>query len=324
MSNIDPNKSIHNLITETFDFADVLQAIRVYHYFEIQRKPGLEPYQKAPSHSIYPDDATMEFACKADIGASLLAALNLRPDASIVYDDKCDQFDLWEHTGYDFAELNNKLASLEKPVSRMQRKSVVAQHVLKIHDPYPRHLQRCFRVSLHDKRRCEFADAFPSFSKMINSVGLGWSGEFDGNWTIPERNGYGTICNFLCFDSKFNIQFRHNPRRMGLILPLNCWAGSRPLYVVDDPKEMLRALASRHRVICRQAGRQSLVDLANFLRPISGNIFLFEPADRSERAIEDANYLSETLSGHLGRKILVVRGNPVTSAKEVSKSTEAS
>lgn len=305
MSKIAPGLCTPAGYIDKSDFADMLNNIRSFHWCHTKCLLGRKSYLKVHFDAIIQNMATMEPACRADGGILLLAALNLKSDARIACADGCDRHMLWEYTGLDTMEMNSTKRILIGPDRPEELGWNLALHVLKINDTYPQDLQRCFRVSLHEKRRREFADAFPSLSKMINSVDLGWSGEFDGNWTIPERNGYGDVCNFLCFDSKFNIKFRPNSRGMGLILPRNWRTGGRPLYVVDDPKKMLRALASGYRVICRQAERRSLIDLAILLRSVPGQIVLLERNDRELDKVADAKYLSETLSRHLGRAIPV-------------------
>lgn len=321
MANSNSDKWIDACNIDKFSFTDMLEELRIMHREQIARDIERKPYLKAHLDATMPEIHSRNAALKEDMGTRLLRALITTSETPMLHAAACDPNELWSLTGLDLLSLSIGAKKLVDQDRLKELPRYRASLVLKI-DPRAEKCQREFRMALTDERRREFAETFLCPPKLIDSVGIGWSA-INSKWTIPERNGYGDVRSFFYIDNELNIAVSLR-FPSGLILPRDWRSRRGPLNIVDSPLLMLHLLRLGHRVICRQIWRRSLIDLAILLRSVPGDIFLLEMTDKKEALVEDAKYLSETLSFHLGRPIPVRPWNIGTSGQEVSQNSRPS
>lgn len=314
-------------LRDNLPFAKVLEKVHSLHRLKVKKDVKQKPYLKSHYDAVNSDLSSADDELKADAGIQLLAALNVTSDAPVFSATECDWSDLHTHTGLAWVRLlcegrtvanKDRLADQDQPE---KFPSYLAALVLKMGHSLEK-VQRHYRAALTDKRRREFAEKLSWSNDMIDSVEIGWS-DIESKWTLAERNGYGDVCNIVHIPDKHKLEPCFDAPD-GLTLPRGWRERRGTLYIFDNLDMTVGSYVHGVRAIGRQPYRESLVDLAILLRSVPDDIVLLERNDCEIDDLEEANYLSEKLSHHLGRKIPVVLANTITSGQEVSKRTEGS
>lgn len=280
---------------------------------KVKRKPYLKAHYDASNSRIEAMNSSQEM----DLGAQLLAALDMTSDVPDFPVTECSVAELSYYTGFDYSMMRR----MEDCFSGDTRCEIIpaarALFFLKL-VPEKRHLQKRFRAALTEERRLYLTEEKILPIDSLDALEVGWCDE-NCCATIPQRNGFGDICSFVQMRKENELKYEVIAFPLGLILPTGWRKRRGSLLITAGAMETAGLHALGYRVIGRANERASLVDLAILLRSVSGDIVLIEDGNSNEKQVEDARYLSCTLSTHLGRTIPAKRWNEVISLPEVSQ-----